>query len=75
MTVHAISTLKIGALQHHCLGHRSRPAEDYLKPKVFLAGPSTRVMALSEKMLLHTIPSARAISLIPLSRENGVLAA
>ncbi|MCP3407372.1 hypothetical protein [Bradyrhizobium sp. CCGB01] len=47
--VHAIEFLKIGALQHHYLGHRPQPVEDYLKPKVFPAGPSTRVTALSEK--------------------------
>jgi hypothetical protein len=30
-------------------GHRLVPVADYLKPKVFSAGPSTRVMAPSEK--------------------------
>jgi hypothetical protein len=33
----------------------ARPAADYLKPKVVLVEPSTRVMALSEKMSLHII--------------------
>jgi hypothetical protein len=60
--VHAIESLKIGVLQHHCLGHRLGPVEDYLKPKVFSVEPSTRVMGLSEKMSLHTIPSVFRIS-------------
>jgi hypothetical protein len=34
---------------------RHRPVENYLKPKVLLGDSSTRVMAPSEKMLLHTI--------------------
>jgi hypothetical protein len=49
MTVHTTESLKIGALQHLCSGHRLVPVEDYLKPKVFSVRPSTRVMALSEK--------------------------
>jgi hypothetical protein len=49
MTVHTTESLKIGALQHLCFGHRLVPVEDYLKPKVFSVRPSTRVMALSEK--------------------------
>ena len=49
MTVDTTESLKIGALQHLCLGHRLVPVEDYLKPKVFSVGPSTRVMALSKK--------------------------
>jgi hypothetical protein len=49
MTVDTTESLKIGALQHRCSSHRLVPVEDYLKPKVFLVMPSTRVMALSEK--------------------------
>ncbi|WP_194455055.1 hypothetical protein [Bradyrhizobium sp. CCBAU 53421] len=47
--VHAIEFLKIGALQHHRHVDRQRPADDYLKPKVFSVAPSTRVAGLSEK--------------------------
>jgi hypothetical protein len=30
-TVHTIESLKIGALQHHCHGHRSLTGEELLK--------------------------------------------
>jgi hypothetical protein len=47
--VHAIEYLKIGALKHHRHGHRQRPVDDYLKPKVLSVAPSTRVTGQSEK--------------------------
>jgi hypothetical protein len=74
MTVHTTESLKIGALQHLCFGHRLVPVEDYLKPKVFLVMPSTRVMALSEKNVDAYNSARLPIRRACLTFKAGVLA-
>jgi hypothetical protein len=71
MTVDTTESLKIGALQHLCLGHRLVPVEDYLKPKVFSVGPSTRVMALSEKNLVASNSRAALCIFRPFAEQEG----
>jgi hypothetical protein len=74
MTVHTTESLKIGALQHLCLGHRVVPVEDYLKPKVFSVRTSTRVMALSEKNV--DASNSASVRHLPglFDRKDGMLA-
>jgi hypothetical protein len=74
MTVDTTESLKIGALQHLCLGHRLVPVEDYLKPKVFSVGPSTRVMAPSKRNVVAYNSVGTLISLGRLTGKKGALA-